>query len=67
MDSYTQKIMKLEESLIQYAKVNLSWVKNLHARLHTIRFLLENNSRTLWHKPLYDLFNPSHRVIKKNK
>ena len=60
--------MKLKLSPISYTKVNLSWVKNIHVRQHTIRFLWENNGRTLWHKPQKDLFDPPHRVIKnKNK
>ena len=57
--------MKLEHSLSPDTKINLKWIKDLNARLDTIKLIEANIGRTL--SDINDskiFFNPPPRVMK---
>ena len=57
--------MKLEHSLTPYTKINSEWIKNLHVRPDTIKFLDKNIGRTLFDINYSKIFfNPPPRVMK---
>ena len=57
--------MKLEHSLIPYAKINAKWFKDLNGRLDTVIILEENIGRTLFDINHNSIFlDPSPKVMK---
>ena len=56
--------MKLDHSLTPYTKISSKWIKDLNARLDTIKLLEENTSRTLLNINHSDtFFDPSPRIM----
>ena len=64
----TGERMKLDYSLIVYAKINSKWIKDLNVRPDPIKLLKENICRTLFDMNHSNIFLAlSLRVLEKNK